>query len=82
MNRKISFSDKELLRICGCLRNAKLTKPYTFKLNYDIILNKYYLTFTENGGRTITINLATRKVVDITKCTKQLTEFLNNITKE
>lgn len=79
MNRKTNFTKTELSMLCSALANDGFIPPYDkIVIGYDGIINKYQIGILK-GNEIKRITLATKKVVDVTKCTKQLNEFFNII---
>lgn len=75
MGKKTKFSKAELSRLHRLVVNDGFIPPYDkIAINYDGIINRYQIgILKDNQFKRIT--LATRKVLDVTKCTEQLNEF-------
>lgn len=77
MNKKIKFTKVELDKLYKLLVNDDFIPPYDkIVINYDAIINRYQVGILK-GDKIKRITLATRKVIDVTKCAEQLNEFFN-----
>ena len=71
VDRKTSFTPKELMKISQQLTNAGVVPVDDIKIKFNIITNHYEIAFRK-GEDTDYFMINTRKVIDIIKCKKQL----------